>query len=180
MLRQEAAEYDSSIKVLYGAELSAYGIGRVLEPIEVNRALDYRLYSYNHYHLDFWEHPADKSPRGYVNHGLEILRQLILSGLADCIAHPFFGRFINISEDKTLITKEMSDKELGDIMELGRDHGVAWEINLGAILGDTEFARRYWNIGKEIGVIFHFGTDAHRLASIDTREALELLKPILD
>ncbi len=179
-LKEQAEGHDDGIKILYGAELSAYGVNKYLDEIEMNQGLDYRLYSYNHYHLDYWEHPEDKSPRGYVNHGLEVLTRLIKSGRADCIAHPFIGRFIRCFQDRTLVTKEITDNELGDILQLGRDNNVAWEINLGAMMGDPEFARRYWNIGKEVGVVFHFGTDAHRLVNIDTRQAVEQLKSILE
>ncbi|NLB41091.1 MAG: hypothetical protein GX815_02320, partial [Clostridiales bacterium] len=107
-------------------------------------------------------------------------KHLITSGRADCIAHPFISRFIKILDDKTLLAKEMTDKELGDILELGRNHNVAWEINLGAVLADPDFAKRYWNIGKEVGVLFHFGTDSHNLASIDTDKAVEQIRPLLD
>jgi histidinol phosphatase-like PHP family hydrolase len=179
-LKRQASSCHTNVKVLYGAELSAYGVNKYLDSLEINQELDYRLYSYNHYHLDFWEHPLDRTPRGYVNHGIEVLKHLIISGRADCIAHPFIGRFIKISDDKTLVTKEMKDKELGDILDLGRNHNVAWEINLGAVLGDPNFAKRYWNVGKEIGVVFHFGTDSHNLASIDTDKAVEQIRPLLN
>jgi histidinol phosphatase-like PHP family hydrolase len=62
ILRAELAEAGldgTDLKILYGAELSAYGIGKFLDTPEVNAALEYRLYSYNHSHLDFWEHPED-------------------------------------------------------------------------------------------------------------------------
>lgn len=34
-------------------ELSGYGIGKTLEGDAFRNAIDYRLYSCNHYHLDF-------------------------------------------------------------------------------------------------------------------------------
>ncbi len=178
-LKEEISNDNKEIKILYGAELSAYGVNKFLDPIEVNEKLDYRLYSYNHYHLDFWEHPRDQTPRGYVDHGLQILTSLIKSGRADCIAHPFIGRFINCLADKTPVTREMRDRELGDILELGKKHNVAWEINTNAFLADSEFAKRYWEIGKEVGVTFHMGTDAHRLEDIDPRQVVDKLMLIL-
>lgn len=179
-LKRQASNCNGNIKILYGAELSAYGVGKCLDTIEINRALDYRLYSYNHYHLDYWEHPEDRSPRGYVNHAIEVLTHLCESGRADCIAHPFIGRFIRCFDDRTLVTKEITDKELGDILKVGKDNKVAWEINVGAMMGDPEFARRYWNIGKEVGVVFNFGTDAHRLISMNRSQAVKQLKTILE
>ena len=179
-LKARADRQGARVRVLYGAELSAYGVGLYLDSPEVNRALDYRLYTCNHYHLDFWEHPEEKTPRAYVEHTLRILRQLFRSGRADCVAHPFIGRFIRCFEDRTLVTRAITDQELGDIMALADAHGVAWELNTGALLSDPAFARRYFRMGKEVGVRFHLGTDAHRIDQIDTRPLLERLQAILE
>ena len=61
---------ETKIPFLFGAELSAVGIGKWLETNEVNSALDYRLYAANHYHLSFWEQPEEKTARGYAEHTL--------------------------------------------------------------------------------------------------------------
>jgi len=178
-LKKQAEACNTNIKVLYGSELSAYGIGKYLDDIDINQQLGYRLYSYNHYHLEYWEHPEEKTPRGYVNHALALLEHLLKSKRADCIAHPFIGRFIRCFDDRTLVTKEIKDNELGDILELGKDNEVAWELNVNSIIADPEFGRRYWNIGKEVGVVFNMGTDAHRLQYISTLQYLEKIKEIL-
>lgn len=179
-LKYRMKNVDTPVRVLYGAELSAFGVGKYLDTSEVNQNLDYRLYSYNHYHLNFWEQPEEKSPRGYVDHALAILTHLLKSGRADCIAHPFIGRFIRCFEDRCLVTREITDNELGDILELGSHNQVAWEINVNAIISDPEFARRYWNIGREAGILFNMGTDAHTLAAIDTMQYLPKLMEILE
>ena len=179
-VEQFRKETNNNIKVLFGAELSAYGVGKCLDDIDINKSLDYRLYSYNHYHLDYWEHPVDKSPRGYVNHALELLGKLLPTGRADCIAHPFIGRFIRCLEDRTEVTKEIKDSELGDILELGTNNKVAWELNVNSIMADPDFGKRYWNIGREVGAIFNIGTDAHRLEYIGTLQYLDRLKKILN
>ncbi|HRT81855.1 MAG TPA: hypothetical protein P5127_01700, partial [Oscillospiraceae bacterium] len=102
-----------------------------------------------------------------------------INGRAHCFAHPFIGRFIGIFEDKTLVTKALTDNDLGDIFCLAKEHCVAWEINSGAVLGDPEFSRRYWNIGRECSVTFHYGTDAHLPENVDTAKSLALVKEIL-
>ena len=182
-LKDQVNKLNTDIKVLFGAELSAYGIGKFLDPLIVNKKLDYRLYAYNHFHLKYWDHPQDTSPRGYVEYQLRILTALFQSGRADCIAHPFIGRFIRTDDiyihDNTIVTKEIKENELGDIMLLGRECNVAWEINSGAVLGDPNFAKRYWNIGKEVGVKFNFGTDAHRLDQIDSISKAQQVSKIL-
>jgi histidinol phosphatase-like PHP family hydrolase len=178
-LKKQVEACDADIQVLYAAELSAYGVGKFLDVLAINDELDYRLYSYNHYHLDYWEHPEDKSPRGYVRHAIEVLESLFATKRADCIAHPFIGRFIRCFDDRTLVTKEITDNELGDIMEKGMRSQVAWELNVPALFADPEFSKRYWRIGKEVGVVFHMGTDAHSLAAVGTSQHLERLKLML-
>lgn len=178
-LREQAQQYNPGIRVIYGAELSACGRGVFLDSLEINRALDYRLYACNHYQLEFWEHPASRTPRGYALHALDVIYALIDSGRADCIAHPFIGRFIRCFEDRTLVTQAITDSELGDILSYGTNHKVAWEINLGAMLADPAFARRYWNLGRETGAFFHFGSDAHRLCEIAPPDRIESLKNLL-
>lgn len=178
-LKKHVEESGADIKVLYAAELSAYGVGKFLDDLAINEALDYRLYAYNHYHLDYWEHPDDKSPRGYVQHALQVLESLFATNRADCIAHPFIGRFIRCFEDRTLVTKEITDNELGDILEKGKRSQVAWELNVPALFADPEFSKRYWRIGKEVGVVFNLGTDAHSMAAVGTSQHLDRLKQLL-
>ncbi len=178
-LRSKAETVSSRVKILFGGELSAYSPGETLENEAVRQALDYRLYSCNHYHLDFWGQPDDKTPRGYAEYSLRVISSVIVNGSADCIAHPLIGRFVKVFEDKTLITKAVTDNELGALFELSNQYRTAWEINTGAVLGDPDFARRLWHIGKEVGVVFCYGTDAHLLKNIDTAQRLPEIKEIL-
>lgn len=173
--QHELAELQSPLKVILGAELSAYGVGKYADSPEENRQIPYRLYSCNHYHQDFWEHPKILSARGYAEHELSILRELIPSGRSDCIAHPFIGFYIpQFIYDYKEVTRAIHDDELMEIFTLGKKHNVAWEINTNMIYYDFEFAYRYWNIGNEIGVTFRVGTDAHQLNNI-VNDALECL-----
>lgn len=179
-LRRETAAAHTRVRVLFGAELSAYARGKTLETAAVRETLDYCLYSCNHYHLDFWEQPEDTSTRGYALHAYAVIRSLIESGKADCIAHPLIGRFVKLYEDCTLIPKALTDNELGDLLQLSNRRRVAWELNVGAIFGDPSLARRLWTLGRENSVVFHFGTDAHTLINIDTRQFLPRLEDILN
>ena len=74
----------------------------------------------------------------------------------------------------------MTDYELWDLLMLGKKHEVAWEINVGAILGYPAFSRRLWSLGKEAGAMFNYGTDSHTLAGIDTAVFLPDVKKILN
>lgn len=178
-LRQSVFKTQGSLKVHIGSELSCYAPGKTLEPQRVRDALDFRLYSCNHYHLNFWGQPEDISPRGYALHSIATVGSLIESGKAHCIAHPFIGRFIKAHPDRNAVTREIRDNELGELLERSALMGCAWEINAGAVLSDPGFARRFWHLGKEASTVFTFGTDAHRLCDIDPSPRLPELKKIL-
>lgn len=184
ILRQQVEKTGTKINVLIGGEFSSYGIDKyTLKGVDYKP--DYRLYAANHYHVDGWEHPDERSPDGYKEHMKKMLEVLFQKHEADCIAHPIYGRFSakflddKYGHDVPTIGKAWSDNELGDILVKGFQSGCAWEINAGAVLGDPEFFRRFFNIGREAGVIFNFGTDAHRLINIDTHTHLDELKRIL-
>ena len=178
-LREQGKKIGEPCKVLYGMELSGYGIGKTLEGDAFRSALDYKLYSCNHYHLDFWEQAKERTPRGYARHALENVTSLIKSGKADCIAHPLTAGYVRALEDKTLASRAITDNELGDIMALAKEHEVAWELNIGNIYGDPEFSRRMWNIGRETGSCFNMGADAHLIKNIDFAPHMRDMKKIL-
>jgi len=174
-LNDEVQEINPDIDVVVGAELSAYGIDKYGVDLETNEQINFRFYSTNHYHLEFWEHPKNKTARAYAEHTLHILHDLILSNRADCIAHPFVGFYLrDILNDFTEVTKAFTDNELGDVLNLGVDHNVSWELNTKAIYADPLFAKRLWKIGKEVGVTFVIGTDAHQLFEIEEPKLVNL------
>jgi len=179
-LMREADRKGTCVDVLFGAELSAYGPGSYSDSDETNREIGYRLYACNHYHIDGWKHPGMCSPRAYAEHALAILRELLPSGRADAIAHPFAGMYLRHKlGDTTNLTRAIRDSELGDILELGRNHGVAFELNPKAIKHDPTFAKRFWDIGLEIGAEFRYGTDAHLLAEVDPKASVRTVASIL-
>ncbi len=178
-LKEQLAVLETPVAVLFGAELSGYGVGKLSEDAQIRASLDYRLVSYNHYHQEFYEQPKQRDAAGYKAFAKTVLQSLFALGEADCIAHPFIGRFMHTLEDKHDATRIWTDNELGDILQAGTRAQVAWELNTGAILGDPDFFRRYFAIGKETGAVFNLGTDAHRLDGIDTRQYLPELERIL-
>ena len=64
--------------------------------------------------------------------------------------------------------------ELAGILELGKNNNVAWELNTKAIFIDPIFAKRLWNIGREVGVSFVVVTDAHQLFDMEEPKTIEL------
>ena len=184
ILRKAVEDTHTNIKVYIGGEFSAYGVGKYTLKNTAFKP-DYRLYAANHYHVDGWEQPEERSPNGYKEHMKAVLHSLFADNAADCIAHPIYGRFSarnlddKYSHDVPIIGKAWSDNEIGDILIEGYKSGCAWELNTGAVIDDPEFFRRMFNIGREAGVVFNFGTDAHRLDNIDTHRNLDEIKRIL-
>ncbi len=176
---REIADIETNVKVYIGAELSAYGIGKFADDIACDNSLDYRLYTTNHFHQKYWEHPEEITPRAYAEHMLAIIDGVIESGRADCFAHPFMSGYIHAFDDFKDVTRAYTDNELGDIMIKAYEHGIAWEINVPAVKKDPEFHKRYFNIGKEAGIIFNMGTDAHLLCNVDPKNFADELKRIL-
>ena len=169
-LKEKLKEIETPVRVLIGAELSAYGVGKYAEEYEVDKALDYASYSHIHYHLRCWEQPEDRSPGGYAAHELQVLNALLETGRADNIAHPFSPckmPFFN-DEEKAAVLAAFTDNELGDILEKGEKAECSWEIHTPTFLKFTDFSRRFFYIGKEVGVHFTVGTDAHNLAALNT------------
>ncbi len=178
ILRQQYRELNTPVMVLFGNELSEYAIGKSLESEKTRSRLEYRLYSCNHYHLDYWEHPEDKSPRGYAEHAYKVVSTLIRSGKADCIAHPLIGGYIRGLNNPNSVAAALTDNELGDLLTLGKEYLTAFEFNYGAVLGNPDFALRMWNMGKEIGTCFNFGMDAHKIVEVDTFPLAEKMKEL--
>lgn len=178
-LMRELEGFEHNVKVLIGAELSAYGINKFADDIACDNSLDFRLYTTNHYHQKYWEHPEEKTPRAYAEHMLAIMEGVIASGRADCFAHPFMAGYIHEFDDSHDVTRSFKDNEIGDIMEKAHAKEIAWELNVPAIFKDPEFFKRYFRIGKEVGVVFNLGTDGHALENVDPKRFTEELKRIL-
>ncbi|MBE6938456.1 MAG: PHP domain-containing protein [Ruminococcaceae bacterium] len=164
--RLMAEKIPHRVKILYGAELSNYDIGKQLELPETNAALDIRLYACNHFQMEVFVHPEDRTARGYALHLLKATKELMLSGKADCVAHPLIGMRVPV-DDIREVGLAMTDSELGDICELSRTTHTALELNRAAIGSDPGLYRRLYNLGREAGAFFHFGSDAHSIEWVD-------------
>ena len=176
---RELAGLETKVKVLVGAELSAYGVGKFADDIACDSSLDYRLYTTNHYHQKYWEHPEVITPRAYAEHMLAIMDCVIDSGRADCFAHPFMSGYIHAFDDNLEVTRSFTDNEIGDIMEKANKKEIAWELNLPAVIKDPEFFHRYFQIGKEVGVVFNIGTDGHELSKVNSLQFVYIYKKII-
>ncbi len=55
-------------------------------------------------------------------------------------------------------------------METAKEKEIAWELNTTAFAPYRDFMRRYFHIGKEVGVCFVIGTDALVLSEVDSNK----------
>lgn len=181
LLKEKLRQIETPVRVLIGAELSAYGIGKYAEPYEVDKALDFASYSHIHYHLDTWDQPEDRSPRGYAEHNLAVLHALFDTGRADHIAHPFSPckmPFFDESQ-KAQTLSALTDNELGDILERGERAGCSWEIHTPTFFRFPAFSKRFFFLGREVGAHFIVGTDAHTLVALSTEGIADRLQAVL-
>lgn len=180
-LKKRLEKIDTPVHVIVGAEMSAYGIGKFAEPYRIDKEIEFCNYSCVHYHLDYWEQPKDRSPRGYAEHMLAVMSSLFDTDRADSIAHPFSPckmKFFNKSESEEMLAS-ITDNELGDILLKGEKAQCAWELHKSSVMCYPDFYRRFFFIGKEAGVHFSVGTDAHHLRDIETADFADALKEIL-
>ena len=87
-------------------------------------------------------------------------------------------KFFN-DEQKAATLSALTDNELGDIFEKGERAQCSWELHSSTLLCFPEFAYRFFNIGRETGVHFCVGTDAHSLAALAPEGLAERLKEVL-
>ncbi len=179
-LRKLRDELNPDIRILVGGEFSCYGSDKyTLKGINIDT--EYRLYAQNHFHVRGWEQPTEKTPENYKEMTKIMLRNLFKDKAADTIAHPLNGKYLTKSTgwSNEAVGSCWTDNEIGDIMTQALKSECAWELNTGAVFADAPLARRMYNIGKEIGVVFTLGTDAHKLCDINTKTYLEDIKRIL-
>ncbi len=172
---------ETELTVLIGAELSAFDTDKyTLQHTDITT--EFNMYAANHYHCGYWGQPGERTAEGYKQHNKQTMQTIIRSGKCDCIAHPFVDSYIRedaLRNDDHPITAAWTDTELGDILELAREHGVAWELSPKLVLGDPVFAARLYRLGKEIGSVFTMGTDAHNLVGVNSLRFKEDYKRIL-
>lgn len=179
-LRQLRDEMNPDIKILIGGEFSCYKEDDyTLKGVDAET--DFRLYAQNHFHVTGWQQGADGTPESYKEVTKKMLLNLFNDKAADAIAHPLSGRYLTraLGFAPDAVGNTWSENEIGDILKAGHESGCAWEFNSGNAASDPQLIRKMYHIGKEIGVIFTIGTDAHRLDAIDTKNLADTLKRII-
>ena len=109
-----------------------------------------------------------------------MLNALLETDRADNIAHPFSPNkmhFFN-EEEKAAMLSAVTDNELGDILEKGERARCSWELHTPTLFRFPAFARRFYRLGREIGVHFCVGPDAHTLSALAPQDLAERLTEV--
>ena len=175
----ELEKVEHNVKVLVGSELSAYGVGKFTNDIACDETLDYRLYTTNHFHQDYWKHPEVKTPRAYAEFMLAIMNSVLDMRKADCFAHPFMAGYIHAFDDPHEVTRAFTDNDIGDILTKANSSAPRGSLTSAPLLATPSSTTAISKSAKEVGVTFNIGTDAHLLRNIDTHQFTDMLKKIL-
>lgn len=176
-MRRQLAMLSTDVKVLIGCELSGFGIGKRLGGKGLLSELDYRLYACIHYHVANWEHPQDKSPKGYARHIIDVAESVMETGDADCIAHPFSLGYIHVGVDLNQIAYEVTDEMLRELLQTSIETRTALELN-NPFNDPYGLNKRMFAMGKSMGAVFNYGTDAHRRENIATMHKLDDVRKV--
>jgi histidinol phosphatase-like PHP family hydrolase len=158
-------ELDTPVRLLAGTETTVVAPGRPAVSERTRRGLDIVLLALNHYHLSNVEHPAERSPRAYADHHLLMIRAAAPLPYVDVIVHPFLHAKIR-GLDQREVLDAYDPHALRDALAAMADHGVRLEISPGHILTAPDFFREVVGMGRQVGLRFTIGTDAHRLADL--------------
>jgi len=176
--RQIIEKLDTPVRVLAGTETTVVAPGRPAVSERTRRYLDIVLLAVNHYHLANVQHPAERTPRGYAEHHLLMIRSVAVLPAVDVIVHPFVhGKLRDL--DKQEILAAYDRPAMRDALAAMADHGVRLELNPGHVRAAPDFFSEVVRMGREVGLRFTMGTDAHRLVELCYRDgAAPLLESI--
>jgi histidinol phosphatase-like PHP family hydrolase len=156
------------VEFLVGCEATVLSPGTMAVGDDVARMLDYVMVSANHYHLEQVENPADRSPEEYASHYLGMLEGVMDWGLADIVGHPFLHTKLGRRGvvDPVEVLDHYDWEQVERVLERAANSDLSFEVKPGYIEFIPEFMGRLVKAGREHGVRFSIGTDAHRLVEV--------------
>lgn len=172
-LKQELARFDGvdGIRLYFGCEVEYDPARRDLALTEETaRAFDFILVPNSHTHMimpreDY--HPPERHARFM----LDAFRNIVASPLAGyitAVAHPFSA--VNCPYDRRVLYDLISPGEYREVFELARQADIALELNVSGYKGWSlreiveDPSIRMFQIARECGCKFTFGSDAHSAA----------------
>lgn len=164
-LHDEFADPPPGIDVFVGCEASLFAPGDPHITEEFAATMDYVLLAFNHFHdPSSTLQPESYDPGVCKEHYLKMFRAAASSPAADAIAHPFYV-YPGGLHPATL--EEVSDDEMGEVLEVARGSGVALEINANTLrTSQRETQERFYRLAASMGIKFSMGSDSHRLCDI--------------
>jgi len=180
-IRAQIPRRTDGVRVLIGCESEYCGGGKVGISPDVAQLFDFVLLPMSHFHMsgDFVRPKGVTSPKSLAGLLVERFKEVVGTGLATGIAHPFLPCGFTDRCDEILAL--ISDAELEECFGLAAEARVSIEVNTGMFPGcrggqmtgfhDESFLR-VLSVAKQAGCLFHFGSDAHRLDQIENVLAL--------
>jgi len=150
-----------SIDLRIGCETSQFNPNTFAVDEETAQQLDFVLVASNHYHLSHVENPDDKSPSGYAAHYLRMVEGAIDWEHTTIIAHPFLlAKVRNINHSEVLASYNRD--VLNRVLQKAAERNVAFELNPRHLRYAMDFFKELLDFGKQAGLKFALGTDAHK------------------
>lgn len=185
-IRAQIPEDTHGVNVLVGCESEYCGDGVVGISREVAEQLDFVLLPMSHFHMTGFvvQQWQVANSRNVAELLVQRFREVIELGIANGIAHPFSPLGFKDSVDE--IFGYISDETFQDCFGRAAELGVSIEIQPNMLPGSLgkemegfhdESFMRVLAIARDMGCMFHLGSDTHTL--VGTGNTLKL-KPYLD
>jgi len=168
-LKEHVATLDTKgVRVLFGGETEYDYTNRgVACHPETAAALDFLIVPHDHSHLTMpseWQDSSEKTAKFILDAWYDIMESNIAKYIT-AMAHPFM---IGAVKD---FSKYFTDKQLSDAFSAAKELDIAVEINACGLIHNTENKKlgellkldqmRMFEIAKDCGCKFTFGSDAH-------------------
>lgn len=181
-IRQQIPGDTGGVRVLFGCESEYLGGGVAGITPETAEALDFVLLPVTHFHMAGYVAPANMNASQVAKLMVSRFSEALELGLATGIAHPFLP--FGYREQSDEIIALISDAQFADCLGRAAELGISFEITTGFLPSsgsDESGGRRYQaymrvlTLAREAGCVFHFASDAHKLAGVGTVAALAKL-----
>jgi histidinol phosphatase-like PHP family hydrolase len=174
------------IRVLLGAE-AEYAKGILSITPESAARLDYVLVPHSHTHMKGFVLPETVNTlEGVANYMVRSFKEITVKGIATVIAHPFQPGGYNNIRDLLQIYSYLPDSTFAECFTLAKKHHTGIEINIGSFFNESPlddiFKRSYlrmYQIAKDCGCQFSFGSDTHSINKLSRIKLGELIADYL-
>jgi len=181
----ECERVQHGVKIIYGVEAELFS--GVLGLHESSAALlDFVSVAHSHFHQGPHALPDGyRSHEGVAFYMMKTFDEMIAHPLTQITAHPFEPCILDVGEDLLKIYQLVGRDRFVKSLEKARDKGISIEINtsLNEPYGTEVYEKTYmwmWQLAKEVGCLFHFGTDAHTAGRFEERSRPEVYKEYID